>query len=325
MPAEAVPLRAIFFDARDTLGSVDRPGHLVAFRPTTEALLEYVKSMGVKIGVITNLPDNVSAEQGRLMVTSSVLSEDPATGKVRTIGDYIPAANVITNHDVGVAKPDPRIYSKRRSSSACSRTRRYVAARTCRNASARSRGHARAAQAISVGQVPSESRQRFPTTKSDSGRAFEALFEHEHVLGERIFACGHKIADALKVVDPKQPLPANLKTAMGLFVYLINNFADQVHLRAEEAVVPLAIARGMDPRQAQWMINDHAQVRAYWASVNIAWNRILTGDDRDREWAVEDFQRSIEAQGRCSTNTRCARTTRCSRSSAASSTTATTR
>ena len=44
------------------------------------------------------------------------------------------------------------------------------------------------------------------------------------------------------------------------------------------------------------MLNDHAQVRAYWASVNIAWNRILTGDDRDREWAIEDFQRSIEAQ-----------------------------
>jgi len=65
---------------------------------------------------------------------------------------------------------------------------------------------------------------------------------------------------------------------------------------AGQAVVPLAIARGMDPREAQWMLNDHAQVRAYWASVNVAWNRILTGDDRDREWAVEDFWRSIEAQ-----------------------------
>jgi FMN phosphatase YigB (HAD superfamily) len=295
---EAQPLRAVFFDARDTLGSVDRPGHLVAFRPTTEALLEYVRSMGLKIGVITNLPDNISSEQGRTMVTSAILSEDPATGKVRTIGDYIPAANIITNHDVGVDKPDPRIYRKAAELIGVKPEEAMFCGENfpeCLGAEAA--GMRAQRKPFPVGQefLPSLI-QKFPTTKNDSGRAFEALFEHEHVLGERIFAAGHKIADALKAIDPKKPLPDHLRTAMGLFVYLINNFADQVHLRAEEAVVPLAVARGMDPRQAQWMLNDHAQVRAYWASVNIAWNRILTGDDRDREWAVEDFWRSIEAQ-----------------------------
>lgn len=298
MPAEAHPLRAVFFDARDTLGSVDRPGHLVAFRPTTEALLESVKSMGLKIGVITNLPDNVSAEQGRLMVTGAVLSEDPKTGKVRTIGDYIPAAHIITNHDAGVDKPDPRIYRKAAELIGVKPEEAMFCGENlpeCLGAEAA--GMRAQRKPFPVGQefLPGLI-TKFPTTKSDSGRAFEALFEHEHVLGERIFACGHQISGALKAVDAKQPLPKNLKTAMGLFVYLINNFADQVHLRAEEAVVPLAIARGMNPADAQWMLNDHAQVRAYWASVNVAWNRILTGDDRDREWAVEDFQRSIEAQ-----------------------------
>ncbi|HEY0370457.1 MAG TPA: HAD family hydrolase, partial [Thermoanaerobaculia bacterium] len=217
---------------------------------------------------------------------------------VRTIGDYIPAENIITNHDVGVEKPDPRIYRKAAELIGVKPEEALFCGENlpeCLGAEAA--GMRAQRKPFPVGQefLPSLI-TKFPTTKTDSGRAFEALFEHEHVLGERIFAAGHKISDALKAIDPKQPLPANLKTAMGLFVYLINNFADQVHLRAEEAVVPLAIARGMDPRDAQWMLNDHAQVRAYWASVNVAWNRILTGDDRDREWAVEDFQRSIEAQ-----------------------------
>src|ERR1051325_7109343 len=110
--AEGRSLRAIFFDARDTLGSVDRPGHLVPYRPTTEQLLESVKALGIKIGCITNLPDNVSAEAGKKMITEAVLSEDPASGRLRTIGDYIPAEHILTNHEAGVDKPDPAIYKK---------------------------------------------------------------------------------------------------------------------------------------------------------------------------------------------------------------------
>ena len=29
-------IKVVFFDARDTLGEVDRPGHLVPYRPSTE-------------------------------------------------------------------------------------------------------------------------------------------------------------------------------------------------------------------------------------------------------------------------------------------------
>src|SRR4029079_1665761 len=43
-------------------------------------------------------------------------------------------------------------------------------------------------------------------------------------------------------------------------------------------------------------INDHEQVRAYWGSLNVAWKRILTGDDDDRAWEYGDFWRTIEAQ-----------------------------
>ena len=52
-------IRAVFFDARDTLGEVDRPGHLVAYRPSTEKLLRSMKDLGLWLGCITNLPDNV--------------------------------------------------------------------------------------------------------------------------------------------------------------------------------------------------------------------------------------------------------------------------
>jgi len=296
--AEGHPLRAVFFDARDTLGSVDRPGHLVPYRPTTEQLLESVKALGVKIGVITNLPDNVSSEQGRKMVREAVLSEEPATGKVRTIGDYIPAAHIITNHDAGVDKPDPRIYKKAAELLGVHVKEALFCGENlpeCLGAEAAGM-RAQRKPFPPGGEFLSALITKLPSTKTNSGRAFEALFEHEHVLADRIFLCGHKIADALKALDATKPLPANLRIAMGLFVYLINNFADQVHLRAEEAVIPIAVARGMDPRLAQWAINDHEQVRAYWGSLNVAWKRILTGDDDDRAWAYGDFWRTIEAQ-----------------------------
>src|SRR5206468_3452020 len=35
---------------------------------------------------------------------------------------------------------------------------------------------------------------------TDSGRQFEAFLEHEHLLGERIFACGEAIASRIKAL-----------------------------------------------------------------------------------------------------------------------------
>jgi len=39
MASNGNPVEVVFFDARDTLGEVDRPGHLVPYRPSTEKLL----------------------------------------------------------------------------------------------------------------------------------------------------------------------------------------------------------------------------------------------------------------------------------------------
>lgn len=93
-------LKVVFLDARDTLGEVDRPGHLVPYRPSTEKLLTALKLLELRIGVITNLPDEVSAKQGKEMILTAVLSENPATGKVVTIGDYIRRKDIVTNHKI---------------------------------------------------------------------------------------------------------------------------------------------------------------------------------------------------------------------------------
>ena len=294
---QSLPLKAIFFDARDTLGEVDKPGHLVPFRPTTERLLEAVRAIGLKIGVITNLPPDISAAQGRQMVTSAQLSQDPTTGAIKTIGDFIPAANIVTNHDAGFDKPDPRIYSAAAAKLGVKTNESiFVGENLIECLGAQSAGMRTELKPYPPGHefLPSLI-SKLGASPLNSGRAFEALFEHEHLLGERIFACGRKIVETLKKQNVNKAPAQNVRTSMGIFVYLINNFADQAHLRAEEAVIPIAIARGMDPKKAEFVYNHHEQARAYWAGITLAYKRILTGASFDRALAYEDFWRLTEA------------------------------
>jgi hypothetical protein len=73
----------------------------IPYRPSTEQLLQACRELGVKLGVITNLPADISDEQGKAMVADAVLSEDPKTHAQNTIGRYIPRENVVTNHAAG--------------------------------------------------------------------------------------------------------------------------------------------------------------------------------------------------------------------------------
>lgn len=78
-------------------------------------------------------------------------------------------------------------------------------------------------------------------------------------------------------------------------MYLVDNFADQVHLQAEEAIIPLAVARGMDPAHGRWVLDQHDQARAYWRAMGVAWRRIQAGDPDDARYAIGDFWRCTEA------------------------------
>jgi len=150
-----------------------------------------------------------------------------------------------------------------------------------------------------------------PTAAVTKTWQFEELFEHEHLLGNRIFACGTAISKVLATLappsaappldagkwisPPKVTLPDKIRRAMGYFVHLLNHFADQVHLLAEESMLEVAVACGMPPDEGRWVKNQHDQARAYWNSINVAWQRILTSDDDDRWFAIVDFYRSTEA------------------------------
>lgn len=134
------------------------------------------------------------------------------------------------------------------------------------------------ARAATVAQVP----------------AFEQLFEQEHVMTERILDCGRAIVSQLRDVERGQQIPNELHTAMGILVYLNDNFADQVHLAAEEAAIPIAIARGMRARDAEWVYRDHNQGRAYAKAIDVAWERINAEDNVDLPHAIDDFARCTE-------------------------------
>jgi hemerythrin-like domain-containing protein len=312
MAETGTPARVIFFDARDTLGEVDRPGHLIPYRPSTAKLLQDVSAMGVTIGVITNLPDELTDDQGKDMVVNAVLSEDPETGKPVTIGKYIEREHVITNKAAGHNKPAREIWE-------------YAAKRL----------GVRLDECVFVGENMGEvtcaqlagmqgQRKQCPPGRDfapalvgkigesavDSGREFEAFFEHEHLLGERIFGIGGAISEGLRalyagkeppldqkrwVSPPAIDIPDNLFRAIAYFVHLIDHFADQVHLRAEETMLEVAIACGMDPKDGQWVFDQHEQARAYWHCLDVAWRRIRSGDADDRFFAIVDFQRTVEA------------------------------
>ncbi len=81
---------------------------------------------------------------------------------------------------------------------------------------------------------------------------------------------------------------------MAILVYLNENFADQTHLAQEEAAIPIAVARGMDPKDAEWVYNDHDQGRAYAQAAGVAWRRINAGDETDLPYAIDDFARCTE-------------------------------
>jgi hemerythrin-like domain-containing protein len=145
---------------------------------------------------------------------------------------------------------------------------------------------------------------------TDSGRQFEAMLEHEHLLGERIFACGAAISRALgelttgkeppldqkRWVSPKSvTVPDNLYRAMAHYQHLIDHFADPVHFKAEEAMLEVAVACGLPRAKAQWVYDQHDQARAYWRALDVAWRRNLNGDADDRFYAMIDYRKLMEA------------------------------
>jgi HAD superfamily hydrolase (TIGR01509 family) len=97
MPAPT-DLDFVFFDIGGTLGEYDAAaGRLVPF-PDSARLLRLLRdAVGLRLGVITTLAD-LSNDQGRALLAGAGLAE------------FLDPAGFVSDHDAGVAKPDPAIY-----------------------------------------------------------------------------------------------------------------------------------------------------------------------------------------------------------------------
>ncbi len=286
----------VFFDVRDTLGEVDRPGHLILY-PSSLKMLDTLKNnIGYRIGVITNLPKEVTSEMGRKMLADAGITP------------FLDPDGIIINHDVGVDKPNPEIFIQ-------AAKKMGVHIENCMFSGeniSEVYGALKAGMKTAVLKPCPPGREfqpppleRRPVTSTDSGRAFEAFFEHEHLLGERIFDSGGRISEELKklvrhengtviLVNSAEGVPKNLAEALGLYVYLTNNFADQAHFTAEEAAVELAVARGLDRETIEWFYAHHAQARAYFRCFDAAYKRTRAGDATDLPYAINDLTHCLD-------------------------------
>ncbi|GAA1121933.1 HAD-IA family hydrolase [Kitasatospora arboriphila] len=295
MPGTTVDCDAVFFDLRDTLGDVDRPGHLALYRPSTEILLHAVRDpVGLRVGVITNLPAEVSAEQGHRMIAEAVVTEND--GSVVHLADVLDPHGIVINHEAKLNKPDPAIFRFAADQMGVPIERcLFVGENLVEVLAAQAAGM----RGVLKPSPPGKEFQPAVITRQgesvrNSGRAFEEFLEQEHLLGERLLVCGSRIVQALDPVHRPQDLPPGVRTAMGMLVYALTDFVDRAHMKAEEAIVPLAVARGMPSDRARWMFDQHDQVRAYGEAIRVAWQRMQNGDPRDASHAISDFRRCTE-------------------------------
>lgn len=273
-------IEAVFFDIRDTLGVVDRKGHLVKYKPTTDQLLEAMKSaVGLRIGLITNLPKNVSAEEGKVMVQEA------------GIGPYLDPQGWVTNHDAGVDKPDPAIFAHAARQMGVPPERcLFVGENLVEVIGAQTAGMRATLKPFPPGrEFLLKPVAPLPPDAKSSGRLAEILMEEDHLVGKRIVGAAIKIVERLR---SGAALDAKLLRAMNLLVWLTKHFIDPFHHRKEEEVLlPFALARGLDPADCAFVAVEHDQGRAYFRGMDLALTRVRAGDAK----AASEFAHLAQA------------------------------
>lgn len=252
----------IFFDVRDTLGLVFSRGQLTVFKPSTERLLEALKSVvGVPIGIITNLPSNVTPADGRDMLEKAGVLK------------YLHPKGVVINHEVKLDKPDPQIYVKAAEQVGVPVERCLFVGENFIEVL----GAWRAGMPAVLKPYPPGGEFAFkasiaePATPASSGRLFEILLEEEHALGKRITQAAAKIAQDIR---NKQGNVA----ALALLAYVLETFIEPYHHRKEEdAVFPIALARGLPRSVLEQTLLEHDSGRLYFRAIAIAVKRAQGG------------------------------------------------
>jgi FMN phosphatase YigB (HAD superfamily) len=95
------PLKAVFFDIGNTLGTVAADEHgfkLVPFGSSPALLHCFREVLGVKLGIITNIPPEMSDDGVRALLSAAGLLA------------FFDNDTIVTSRDAGVSKPDVEIY-----------------------------------------------------------------------------------------------------------------------------------------------------------------------------------------------------------------------
>lgn len=257
-------IRAVFFDVKDTLGYIDRPGHLVTYKPSTDELLKSVRApIGVRIGIITNLPANVDATAGRAMLADAGVLE------------HVDPDGLIINHDVGVDKPDPRIFALAAERMGLEPSQcLFVGENFLEVIGAQVAGLKAVLKPCPPGrEFMAKPLAAKPSTETDSGRLAELLMEEDHLIGKRLVVSAAAIATAIETSGT-----ASIK-AMSWLTFLLHEFVDAYHHSVEERVLlPLAHAQGLSPASTAWVIEDHDRGRAHFRAMSSALAQIRAGD-----------------------------------------------
>lgn len=260
--------KAVFCDIRDTLGIVDYKGHLVLYRPTSVDLLKSLKAMGLRVGLITNLPSDVSTQAGLQMVKDAGIDE------------FIDPDGFVTNHDANADKPDPAIYMFAAAKMGLlTEDCIFIGENLSEVVGAQAAGMGAVLKPFPPGreflQKPLAAGQISDTS---SGRLSELLLEEDHLIAKRIVLSAVKLKEKLDALGPTDEVRMLLRP-MGLIVWLTNNFVDTYHHRKEEEVLfPFAMLCGVDPADLADTLVDHDQGRAYFRAMVAAYRRVCMGN-----------------------------------------------
>jgi FMN phosphatase YigB (HAD superfamily) len=91
-------ISAVFFDIGGTLANLNAAGALVPFDDSIALLKATRDTLGLRVGVITNLPDTLSDAQIRQLLEDAGLLP------------FLDPKGLITNHAAGADKPNSKIY-----------------------------------------------------------------------------------------------------------------------------------------------------------------------------------------------------------------------
>lgn len=259
-----------FFDVRNTLGVVDRTGHLIRFRPSADELLRSLKALpGVRLAVITNVPPGVDA---KAMLAGAGL--DGYFEKIVSTQDpEILAAKA--------AKPQRAMYELAARAmgvelSDCT----YVSENLLEVLGAIGAGmHGVVKKFPPGGDYMRGNLPKGATSPTASGRLAEAVLEGQHMVGKRIVIAAVEITRRIRTGENPLEPKSVLLSAMNRLVWLVNHFVDPFHHRMEEDVlIPFAHMRGYPASKTAWMLEEHEQGRAYFKSMTIALNRVQGGN-----------------------------------------------